>query len=77
MPLSHLLEYFAGIPYWKKGERKKERERGNLEIGKYEKLGLSHLLEYFAGVAYWKKKERGRKRGGENIWKLRNTKSCP
>ena len=27
MGLSHLLEYLAGLPYWKKGEREKERER--------------------------------------------------
>ena len=29
LPMSHLLEYFAGLPYWKKEERENERERNN------------------------------------------------
>ena len=59
------MNTLLGYPTGKKGEREKERERENLEIGKYEKLGLSHLLEYFAGLPYWKKKEREREREGE------------
>ena len=71
------MNTLLGYPTGKKGEREKEGGRKNLEIGKYEKLGLSHLLEYFAGIPYWKKKERGRTRGRENIRKLRDMKSCP
>ena len=41
LSLSHLLRYFAGIPYYKKKKRERDKGREEMEIGKYEGLALS------------------------------------
>ena len=50
LTLSHLLKYFAGVPYCKKERRERGKGREKIEISNYERLALSHLLRYFAGL---------------------------